>query len=215
MINIYIYPFFIVFSFFLIYIGVIRAIKFAGLKIKIFSLLIFFLLIGRYLSLAILMTSKNIILLYILKPFFYSNYLSIPILSMVTIYIIMRNEKFHFENIFVISLILTILFFFMLELMPSYIRLSDYFGYKMYLQRPEYLYLFKVFINASFLIFATRLLDKSSLDKSGIYLIIIAALVAIIEIVFTFLNINIFQENILSDFCWIIAFIYALKKLKK
>ena len=99
--------------------------------------------------------------------------------------------------------------------MPSYIEISNYYGYKMYLQSPEFVYLFKVFINTSFLIFAIKLLDKGYLDKKGIYLIVVATITAIVEIVLTMLGINIFQENILSDFCWIIAFIYALGKLKK
>ena len=215
MINIYVYPFFIIFSFFLIYIGVIRAMKFAGLKIKIFSILIFFSLICRYLSLTILMTSKNIILLYMLKPFFYLNYLSIPIISMITIYIIMRNEKFNFNNIFIVSLVFILLYCGMIYLMPSYIKLSNYYGYKMYLQSPEYFYLFKAFINTLFLIFAIRLLDRSYLDKKGIYLIIVAAILAIVEIVLTILGLRIFQENVLSDFSWILVFIYALYMPKK
>ena len=212
MINIYMYPCFVLFSLFFIYIGVVSAIKFAGIKIKIFSMLIFFLLILRYLSLTILMTCKSIIFLYILKPFFYLNYLSIPMLSMVTIYIIMRNEKFQLKNIFVASLILAFGYFIILANIPNYIELSNYYGYKMYLQRPEFIYLFKVLINTLFLIFAINLLDKNHLDKRGIYLIISAALISIIEIVLTMVGIKIFQENILSDFIWILAFIYALNK---
>ena len=212
MINIYMYPCFVLFSLFFIYIGVVSAIKFAGIKIKIFSMLIFFLLILRYLSLAILMTCKSIMFLYILKPFFYLNYLSIPMLSMVTIYIIMRNEKFQLKNIFVASLILTFGYFIILANIPNYIELSNYYGYKMYLQRPEFIYLFKVLINTLFLIFAINLLDKNHLDKRGIYLIISAALISIIEIVLTMIGIKIFQENILSDFIWLVAFIYALNK---
>ena len=212
MINIYMYPCFVLFSLFFIYIGVVSAIKFAGIKIKIFSMLIFFLLILRYLSLAILMTCKSIMFLYILKPFFYLNYLSIPMLSMVTIYIIMRNEKFQLKNIFVASLILAFGYFIILANIPNYIELSNYYGYKMYLQRPEFIYLFKVLINTLFLIFAINLLDKNHLDKKGIYLIISAALMSIIEIVLTMVGIKIFQENILSDFIWILAFIYALNK---
>jgi len=212
MINIYMYPCFVLFSLFFIYIGVVSAIKFAGIKIKIFSMLIFFLLILRYLSLAILMTCKSIMFLYILKPFFYLNYLSIPMLSMVTIYIIMRNEKFQLKNIFVASLILAFGYFIILANIPNYIELSNYYGYKMYLQRPEFIYLFKVLINTLFLIFAINLLDKNHLDKRGIYLIISAALMSIIEIVLTMVGIKIFQENILSDFIWILAFIYALNK---
>jgi len=207
MINIYMYPCFVLFSLFFIYIGVVSAIKFAGIKIKIFSMLIFFLLILRYLSLAILMTCKSIMFLYILKPFFYLNYLSIPMLSMVTIYIIMRNEKFQLKNIFVASLILAFGYFIILANIPNYIELSNYYGYKMYLQRPEFIYLFKVLINTLFLIFAINLLDKNHLDKRGIYLIISAALMSIIEIVLTMVGIKIFQENILSDFIWILAFI--------
>ena len=212
MINIYMYPCLVLFSLFFIYIGVVSAIKFAGIKIKIFSMLIFFLLILRYLSLAILMTCKSIMFLYILKPFFYLNYLSIPMLSMVTIYIIMRNEKFQLKNIFVASLILTFGYFIILANIPNYIELSNYYGYKMYLQRPEFIYLFKVLINTLFLIFAINLLDKKHLNKKGIYLIIAAALLSIIEIVLTMVGIKIFQENILSDFIWILAFIYALNK---
>jgi len=212
MINIYMYPCFVLFSLFFIYIGVVSAIKFAGIKIKIFSMLIFFLLILRYLCLAILMTCKSIMFLYILKPFFYLNYLSIPMLSMVTIYIIMRNEKFQLKNIFVASLILAFGYFIILANIPNYIELSNYYGYKMYLQRPEFIYLFKVLINTLFLIFAINLLDKNHLDKKGIYLIISAALMSIIEIVLTMVGIKIFQENILSDFIWILAFIYALNK---
>jgi len=212
MINIYMYPCFVLFSLFFIYIGVVSAIKFAGIKIKIFSMLIFFLLILRYLCLAILMTCKSIMFLYILKPFFYLNYLSIPMLSMVTIYIIMRNEKFQLKNIFVASLILAFGYFIILANIPNYIELSNYYGYKMYLQRPEFIYLFKVLINTLFLIFAINLLDKNHLDKRGIYLIISAALMSIIEIVLTMVGIKIFQENILSDFIWLVAFIYALNK---
>jgi hypothetical protein len=215
MINIYGYPFFILASFFLLYIGFIKIIRFSGLKIKIFSLFIMFSLICRDISLTILATSKNIIFLYILKPFFYLNYLCIPVLSMIAIYIIMRNPKFKFRNIIAATLIFTLLYCIIISLMPNYIGLSNYYGYKMCIENIEYFYLFKAFINALFLIFAIGLLDKSYLEKKGVYLIIIAALIAVIEIVLTMLQLRIFQENILSDFCWIIVFIYALNQLQK
>ncbi|MBC8062035.1 MAG: hypothetical protein H7Y18_15390 [Clostridiaceae bacterium] len=127
----------------------------------------------------------------------------------------MRNEKFQFKNIIVTSLIFTLVYFIMINRVPSYIEFSNYYGYKMYLENPECFYLFKVFINTLFLIFAISLLNKNYLDKNGIYLIMIAASMAIVEIVLTMLSIRILQENIASDFCWIIASIYALNRLKK
>ena len=127
----------------------------------------------------------------------------------------MRNEKFQFKNIIKISLVLTLLYVIVINISLNYVKISAFYGYKMYLQSPEYFYLFKAFANTLFLIFSINLLGKNYLDKKGMYLIIIASITAIVEIVITMLGIRILQENILSDFCFMIAFVYALNKLKK
>jgi len=127
----------------------------------------------------------------------------------------MRNEKFQFKNIIKISLILTLWYVILININPSYVKLSNFYGYKMYLQSPGYFYLFKAFANTLFLIFSISLLGKNCLDKKGVNLIIIASIIGIVEIVITMLGIRILEEYILSDFCFIIAFVYALGKLKK
>ncbi len=214
MINIYLYPIIILSTLLLICLGTSIALRFAPIKIKILSIILFSLLALRYITLLILIVSKNIILLYLLKPIFFINYLCGPIAALVAIYIIMRDEKYKFSNIFIIFFIIAILYFICISFFSSSIELSNYYGYRMYLVKSQFISLFVVTINAFYLILGIRLLDRSNIDTSGIYLIIVAATIAIVEIVLQMVGANFLQENILSDFFWIIAFLYSLNKLK-
>ena len=214
MINIYLYPALIIISLLFIFIGIYLSWGFAPKKIKVFSIILFFLLTLRYIILEIFIFRNNIIFLYVFKPLFFINYLCIPMVALVSIYITMRNEKIKFSGIFPLFLVFFLLYFIVIYILPCSIKLSENYGYNIYLINSSFIKLFDVLVNVFFLVIAVNLLYKKHLDIRGIYLIIVASLLSTIEAILPINSGEIFQQNLLSNFIWIITFVYALNKLK-
>lgn len=212
MINVYVLL--IIFSLFFILVGIYNSLVFAPKKIKIFSIVLCILFALRYLTLILFILVKNIVFLYIFKPIFFINYLTIPMAALTAIYIIMRNEKIKFSNIFLIFLVALVLYIILLLRISSNIEFSEYIGYRMYLLYYDYINLCIVLINVAFIVLATKLLYKRNLDRLGIYMIIISSLCSIIEVIIAISFKEIYQPNLFGDFLWIITFVYALKRLK-
>ncbi|SKA84185.1 hypothetical protein SAMN05428976_106136 [Clostridium sp. USBA 49] len=214
--NIYfIYLSILLLTFILIYYGLNFGYKYAPFKIKILSVGAFISLALRYIALLIFLINKNIRNMYLLKPIIFLNFISIPILAMISIYIYSRNNKFKFNYCIIFSIILSIFYIFIIFNFQVNINSIKELGYSMEFINNNLIYGIFLILNTLYLFSAIVLLGFKNINTIGICLLLISSIVEIFEIIIKICGIGIFPVPIVGDIFFILCADYALYKLKK
>lgn len=198
----------------IVYEGFSKNLKTAPSKIKIMCIFVFTGVALRYFTLIIFFGVKNIIHLYFLKPLYFLNLLCIPIGAIITIYILMRNNKIKFSYVFPISGVFILIYLFIIYKYPVEIRLDDLFGYYMKFVKTPYIYIGYMILNVIFMVVAINIYRKT-LEKKGICFVIASAFIGILETMVYLIWGGVFISLILGDIFWILTLNYGLYKLKK
>lgn len=211
----YIYLSLILLIFILIYSGIDCSLKFTPIKIKVLGTILLSLLGFRYIALLILLLTKNMRYLYLLKPLIFLNLLCIPILAFLSLYILARNDKIKFNYVFVILSILLAAYGFIIVVLPSSIYSLGSMGYYMTIESGTIVYGVYLLINTILFLYSITLLGRKNINKPGIVIFLISALITIIELITRSSNINILPSLIIGDVLWIIVINFALYRFKK
>lgn len=200
---------------FILYNGIELCFKYAPLKIKYLSIGILSAMILRYITLLIMLVVKNIKYLYIFKPIYFINLISVPVAALIMMYILARNDKIKINFILILLPLFLAAYIIMLYKLPCYTALNTNFGYNMYLDKPIIVYGIFIIIN-TFILFGTiLLLDNKLSNKPGITLVLISALITIVEVLLMLNGVKILPSPIIGDLAWMLALNYALSRLKK
>ena len=205
----------IVFIIFILMIEALYISKFSPNKIKAAAIIVITIILLRAISLIILSLSHNIKHLYLLKPIFFLNFISIPLLSLIALYIFIRKDNINFSYIFIIAAILAGLYGIMIYKCPALVQTNEIYGYTMILTKDLYLYWIYVILNTIILFLTIALSSNKNINKLGISMIIFAALITIIEFILWIIGIRILAENVIGDMLWSITIVYALSKVRK
>ncbi|KEI83174.1 membrane protein [Clostridium botulinum A2 117] len=212
MINLFIYISAILLMFIICMQGGKATFK-APRKIKIISIIIYFLMILKFISLTLLVFVNNIRNLYWLKWIYFLDFLAIPICILICFYICIKNNKFNLNYIiFIIVLITSTLIFFMTKYSLK-INMFNSQYYIMELLTPINMYVFFIFVNLIFLILCLIKHNNKYINKNILYLMFFSTIVNISDIILSFLNINILPPNILGNIIWIYTLYTAVNKL--
>ena len=214
MINLFIYIAAILFMFIICIQGIKIAFK-APYKIKIVSIIIYFLMIMKFISLTLLVVINNIRSLYWLKWIYFFDFIAVPITILICFYICVKNNKFSLNYIIcIIALISSILMFFISKYSLN-INMFNKQYYIMELLTPINMYIFFIVINLIFLILCFKKHNNKYINKNILYLMFFSTIVNISDIILSFLNINILPPNILGNIIWIYTLHISVNKLIK
>lgn len=205
----------IVFIIFVLMIEALYISKFSPNKIKAAAIIVIMTMLLRDISLIILSLSHNIKHLYLLKPIFFLNFISIPLLALIALYIFIRKDNINFSYIFIIATILVGLYGIMVYKCPVLVQTNEIYGYTIILIKDSYLYWIYVILNTIILFLTIALLKNKNINNLGISMIIFAALITIIELILWIIGIRILAENVVGDMLWSITIVYALNKIRK
>lgn len=214
MINFYAYISLLLIIFILINMGLYLS-KFSPKKIKTITIFIILFMLFRYIALLILTLANNIEYLYLLKPFFFLNLISVPLLALTVIYIYIRKDNINFSHIFIIAAVLIALYSVIIYKCPSSIQNSEISGYTMVFFRDEYIYWIYVVLNTIILFLTIGLVRENNVNKIGMYFIITSSFITIVELIIWLIGIVLIGENIVGDILWMITLLYGLNKVKK
>ncbi|WML36656.1 hypothetical protein [Clostridium sp. OS1-26] len=205
----------IVFIIFVLMIEALYISKFSPNKVKAAAIIVIMTMLLRDISLIILSLAHNIKHLYLLKPIFFLNFISIPLLALIALYIFIRRDNINFSYIFIIAAILVGLYGIMIFKCPTLVQANEIYGYTMILTKDLYLYWSYVTLNTIILFLTIALSKNRNINKLGISMIIFAALITIIEIILWIIGIKILPENVIGDMLWSATIVYALSKVRK
>lgn len=187
-------------------------------KIRILSGIVLMLLLLRYVSLFIMYINNNISYMYIMKPVYFIYFTCIPIISAIVLYILLRKENINFLHITLGSLAFILMYFLFFSKVNVYISMinDSALGYKMNLQYNFwYIDILYLLINILFLMLSINAINRSSINKKGIILLVCSALATTVAIILPYIGINFMPQYIWGELMWISTLNYCLNKVKK
>lgn len=184
----------------------------APVKIKILSIITLSILITRYIVLLILCLAENIRLLYFLKPFYFANFIAVPVLILCTIYIIFKNNRINFLYVFLLEFIVLIAYIITLYYFNIVIKVDSSIGFIMLFNNESayYLYVIEISIILLLILYLGR---KGNLNKA--VWTAAAVIVLIIEVLLIIMKIRILPEYLAGELVTLIVFEKALSMVKK
>lgn len=212
--KIYIYLILLLFMLLLIYKGIRININYAPKKIKFICIGALIAMALRYVALIIFVIVRNIRYLYLLKHLYFLNLLCIPIGAFIIIYILLRNDRIKFLYMFPVSIILAVIYGFLIYRCPVRLEIDMLYGYYMEFIKNPYIYIGYMLINVLFIVLIINIY-KSNMDKIGIVLVIISSTIVILETILYLIGGEIFVNLILGDILWMVTLDYAISKLKR
>lgn len=214
MLNFYGYIF-IIFIVLILMFEALYISKFSPTKIRVAVSIVILIVIMRYVSLLILSLVYNIRYLYLLKPFFFLNFIAAPLLALIVLYIFIRKDNINFSYIFGVIAVLIVLYVGMIYKYAILIQVNDVYGYTMYFAKNMYLYWVFIILNTAILFLDMALIKDKNVNKLGMILVATASLATIAEYILWIIGIKIFPENIAGDMLWAVSMVYALNRIKK
>ncbi|GAB6149547.1 membrane protein [Clostridium novyi A str. 4540] len=210
----YIYLILLTIMLFIIYKGFKDNLKKSPHKIKVICIFAFLIMFIRYLTLFGFFFVQNIRYLYLFKYGYFLNLLSIPITGLVVIYIFMRDYKIKFSLIFPITIVLSILYGFIVNTYNLIVKVDIMYGYYMRLENSVYIYIGYMLMNIILIVLAINIY-KPNLDKKGIVFVIVSSMITVLETLFFVIGKGVFIELIIGDILWMLTLNYGISKLKK
>lgn len=211
----YFYLILLLLIFVLLFSGINLSKNFAPAKIKFISIFALLLLAIRYITIFIFFISSNIKYLYLLKPAVFLNSLCIPILAMISIYILARKDKLKLTYIIIVSIVILLVYIFAIFTMKTNIEIYKNLGYRMYFESNNILDAMYLVLNTIFFFTSIILLSSSVTNKFGMWLALASSLILMLEIIVKSAGFSIFPFILIGDIFWLITMNFSLNKLKK
>ena len=196
--------FIIIFIFYLMYLNNKKSPK----KIKLVYSIALLTLLLRYISLVVLWIVEKQSIIYSMKSLTQTNYIAIPLLALIALYIFLRMEDKCFDYNYVFTIILII------SIYKLDIKIDSVFGFIVRFKEilvPSLIYLI---ILASIMIITLLLGDKPYSNKKGMRLLMISLIVLIGEFIMFVSNMMIFPYNIVGEVFMLICSYNAINTFK-
>ncbi|NRY67493.1 hypothetical protein DFM98_003277 [Clostridium beijerinckii] len=183
-------------------------------KIKIYLALVITLFLLRHIALFLLCILKNSTIIYYLKPIIFLNHLSVPLIVLAVSYVYLRSEKLNFGGTYVIAATVCIIYAVIMQTSKLTVQVNYLYGFILQIDKETILFLFSLILLGALLILNVILLDRPYANKKGIWFIIIAILIVMIEDIIILGGIKLFPYSVIGDMLFLIIINLVLKGFK-
>lgn len=183
-------------------------------KIKIYLTVVITLFLLRHIALFLLCILKNSTIIYYLKPIIFLNHLSVPLIILAITYVYLRSEKLSFGGTYIIAGVTCIIYAAIIQISKVTIQVSYLYGFILQIDKETILFLFSLILLGILFALNVILLDKPYANKKGIWFIIIAILIVMLEDVIILGGIKIFPYSVIGDMLFLIIINLVLKSFK-
>ena len=183
-------------------------------KIKIYLTLVITLFLLRHIALFLLCILKNSNIIYYLKSMIFLNHLSIPLMVLSITYVYLRSEKLKFGGSYIIATAVCAIYIVIMHISKVTVQVSYLYGFILKIDRETILFLFSLILLGVLLVINIILLDKPFVNKSGIWFVIIAISIVMIEDVIILGGIKIFPYSVIGDMIFLVIMNLVLKSFK-
>lgn len=214
MLKPYIYLVLLLFMILITYEGFKRVLKCAPIKMKVICAGVFIGVGIRYITLLVIFLLNSANYVYLTKPLYFLNLICIPIGALVTIYILIRDDRINFSYMFLISGIFIGFYVYLIYKYPIGVKVSNLYGYYMDFISAAYVYVVYMLLNVIFIILVIAYSNKK-IYKIGVIFVVVSSLLLIFETMLNITGKGIFENIIISDILWILTLNYGISRLKK
>jgi len=183
-------------------------------KIKIYLSLVITLFLLRNISLFLLCVLKNSTIIYYLKSIIFLNHLSIPLMVLAISYVYLRSEKLNFGGSYIIAIAICAVYIVIMYISKVTVQVSYLYGFILKIDKETILFLFSLILLGVLLVINIILLDKPFVNKIGIWFVIIAISIVMIEDISILGGIKIFPYSVIGDMIFLIIMNLVLKSFK-
>lgn len=183
-------------------------------KIKIYLTLIITLFLLRHIGLFLLCILNSSTIIYYLKPIIFLNHLTIPLMVLAITYVYLRSEKLSFGGSYIIAAIVCAIYMGIISASKVTVQVSYLYGFILKIDNEIILFLFSLILLGALLILNVLLLDKPFVNKTGIWFIIIAISIVMIEDIIILGGIKIFPYSVIGEMIFLIIMNLVLKSFK-
>ena len=183
-------------------------------KIRIYLTLVITLFLLRNIALFLLCILKNSTIIYYLKSIIFLNHLSIPLMVLAITYIYLRSEKLNFDSSYIIAIIICVIYIGIIYISKVTVQVSYLYGFILEIDKETILFLFSLILLGVLFVLNVILLDKPFVNKMGIWSIIIAISITMIENIIILGGIKIFPYPVIGDMIFLIIMNLVLKNFK-
>lgn len=183
-------------------------------KIKIYLTIVITLFLLRHIALFLLCILKNSTIIYYLKSIIFLDHLSIPLIVLAITYVYLRSEKLNFSGSYIIATIISAIYMGIIHISKVTVEVSYLYGFILKIDKETILFLFSLILLGALLILNVILLDKPFVNKIGIWLIIIAISIVMIEYIIVLGGIKVFPYSVIGDMIFLIIMNLMLKGFK-
>ena len=209
------YYIFLLLIIFLCFFTIKRNLLISPKKIKIYFTIVILLLLFRHIglvSLCILESSKYI---YYLKSIIYLDNIAIPLIVLAVTYVYSRSEKLKFTGSYFILAIVAVIYAYIMYLSKVVVNVSVIYGFIMLIDKEIMVSMLLLVLLGVMLIINVLLLDKKHVNKKGIWFIICAIMVVMIEKVIILGGLKIFPYCVIGELIFLIIINLVLNSFKK
>ena len=210
----YVYSFLLILIFFILFKSIYSCRKSVPIKIKVLSLCALGVLAIRYIVLLVLFLINSIKYLYLLKSVYFLNFLVIPIIALIALYILGRSDKIKFNLVYLITGAMSIVYIIAMVISISSVVLTQ-FGYTIRIVHPMFFIYGYILLSIGLVAISAALLKKKHINKFGAYLTFFASIIGACELTLAVFGIRIFPQNIIGDVMWMLAFAFAIEQFEK
>ena len=209
------YYIFLLLIIFLCFFTIKRNLLVSPKKIKIYFTIVILLLLLRHIgliSLCILESSKYI---YYLKSIIYLDNISIPLIVLAVTYVYSRSEKLKFTGSYFIFAVVAVIYAYIMYLSKVVVNVSVIYGFIMLIDNEIIVSMFLLILLGIMLIINVLILDKKHVNKKGVWFIISAIMVVMIEKVIIIGGLKIFPYCVIGELIFLIIINLVLNSFKK
>ena len=183
-------------------------------KIKIYLVLVITLFLLRHIALFLLCILKNSTIIYYLKPIIYLNHLSIPLMVLAITYVYLRSERLNFGGAYIIAMVVCAIYIAIMQISNVTVQVSYLYGFILEIDKETILFLFSLILLGTLLILNVILLDKPFVNKIGVWFVIIAISIVMVEDIIILGGVKVFPYSVIGDMIFLIIMNLVLKSFK-
>lgn len=183
-------------------------------KIKIYLTLVITLFLLRHIALFLLCILKNSTIIYYLKPIIFLDHLSIPLIVLAITYVYLRAEKLSFGGSYIIAAIVCAIYSFIIHISKVSVQVSYSYGFILEIDKSIILFLFSLILLGMLLVLNVILLDKPFANRKGIWFIIIAISIVMLENITILGGIKLFPYSVIGDMLFLVILNLVLDGFK-
>ena len=184
-------------------------------KIKIYLVIVITLLLIRHIGLITLCLIESSKYIYYLKSIIYLDDIAIPLMILAITYVFLRSEKLNFTGSYFILAGVAFIYSIIIYISKIIVKVSYIYGFIISIDNEIVISMFSLILLGIMLIINVILLDKKYANKKGIWFIIAAIMIVMIEKVIIIGGIRIFPYPIIGELIFLIIINFVLNGFKK